>query len=189
MEISENNQNNVILQFVDTDVVRAFGILSSSDKDDADKAAACTVADVFGAGLPFKAIVEASGSVHNDAEQKLIASFHSNLKLLVEKTWVEKSDEALKQQVLYRLERICGKLADGEYADCYTDFIAVLSDVVYLLFGVQAKKEDFAEYALRIDPEFGIFWWYVRSLPQTPSWPAEKCRIVMLLGMYFLANY
>mgnify|MGYP003299884272 CR=1 FL=1 len=81
------------------------------------------------------------------------------------------------------------KLSAGDYASCYKDFISVLVDVVYLMFGSQAKKEDFAEYALRIDPEFGIFWWYLHSLPKERAWGNEKCRIVILLGMYFLANY
>ena len=61
--------------------------------------------------------------------------------------------------------------------------------MVYLMFGSQAKSKDFAEYALRIDPEFGIFWWYVSSIPKDAEWESEKNRVVILLGMYFLANY
>ena len=57
------------------------------------------------------------------------------------------------------------------------------------MFGAQAKNEDFPAYAFRIDPEFGVFWWYIQSLPHEVSWPEEKCRVVLLLGMYFLANY
>ena len=69
------------------------------------------------------------------------------------------------------------------------DFISILSDVVYLMFGTQAKTPDFAEYALRIDPDFGIFWWYVQSLPKNNVWGNEKTRVVIMLGMFFLANY
>jgi hypothetical protein len=70
----------------------------------------------------------------------------------------------------------------------------VLNDTVYLLFGPQSKNPDFSEYALRIDPEFGIFWQYIRILTahrkgsDSPDQGA-KCRILLLLGMFFLENY
>ena len=57
------------------------------------------------------------------------------------------------------------------------------------MFGAQTKSDDFAEYALRIDPEFGVFWLYIKNLPESCDWTDKKFRIVMLLGMYFLANY
>ena len=57
------------------------------------------------------------------------------------------------------------------------------------MFGTQSKSKDFDEYALRIDPEFGIFWWYIKSLPQDADWTEEKTRTALLLAMYFLANY
>ena len=57
------------------------------------------------------------------------------------------------------------------------------------MFGAQAKKDDFLEYALRIDPGFGIFWWYISNLPPKSEWSEEKSRLAILLGMYFLANY
>ena len=50
------------------------------------------------------------------------------------------------------------------------------------------KLEDIIIY-LRIDPEFGIFWWYMKNLPRTADWSEFKMRAVTLLGMYFLANY
>jgi hypothetical protein len=57
------------------------------------------------------------------------------------------------------------------------------------MFGQQTDSEEFTEYTLRIDPEFGIFWWYISNLPDSINWSEEKCKIAMLLGMYFLANY
>jgi hypothetical protein len=57
------------------------------------------------------------------------------------------------------------------------------------MFGSTAKTPDFEEYALRIDPEFGIFWWYVKSLPESNDWSNEKNKAVMLIAMFFLANY
>jgi hypothetical protein len=70
----------------------------------------------------------------------------------------------------------------------------IIRDTVYLMFGLQAKKDDFSEYAMRIDPDFGIFWQYVETLaekdrPLKEKKACEVCRIMLLLGMVFLANY
>ena len=68
-------------------------------------------------------------------------------------------------------------------------FLDIIDKSVYLMFGQQTKSDDFGEYSLRIDPEFGIFWWFIQCLPKQPEWSNEKCRNAVLLGMYFLANY
>ncbi|MBO4731915.1 MAG: hypothetical protein J5597_03820 [Spirochaetaceae bacterium] len=57
------------------------------------------------------------------------------------------------------------------------------------MFGIQTKKDGFLEYAMRIDPEFGIFWWYICSLPADAPDNEEKTRLFLILGMTFLANY
>jgi hypothetical protein len=70
----------------------------------------------------------------------------------------------------------------------------VLKDTVYLMFGPQAQQEDFGEYAMRIDPDFGVFWRYIKALSTHTQaarelWTGEECRVLILLGMFFLANY
>jgi hypothetical protein len=142
----------------------------------------------------FKEVLGKENPDRTMKEQKLRMGFQNNLNLLIEKTWIEKSDEALKEQVLYRLKLYCARLADKRYLESQHDFMEVLNDTVYLLFGAQSKKPDFAEYAMRIDPEFGIFWQYIRVLSthtKTPglSEQSEKCRVLLLLGMFFLENY
>ena len=57
------------------------------------------------------------------------------------------------------------------------------------MFGQSTESDDFVEYSLRIDPEFGIFWWYISNLPPKANWTEEKCRVATLIGMYFLSNY
>ena len=47
------------------------------------------------------------------------------------KTWVEKSDEALKEQVLERLNRCCEDVKAIDYVKSYESFNTVLHDVVY----------------------------------------------------------
>ena len=164
----------LIEEFIDNETIGA--VEKFADTTDNAAASVNKIAAMFGY----------SGDFASQDEQKLILSFKKNLKLLIEKTWVEKSDVALKEQILFKLETLC---SESEWTKSYVDFLLILNDAVYLMFGQQTKSEDFGEYSLRIDPEFGIFWAYVKSLPQPTDWPVEKCRNAVLLGMYFLANY
>lgn len=170
-----NKVEDLIKEFIDADTVNAvkkFTTSKENNESDVEK-----IASMFGF----------SGSFSNSDEKKVVESFNKNLKLLIEKTWVEKSDIALKEQILFQLEELCKDTSD--WAKTYKDFLRILNDAVYLMFGQQTKSDDFAEYSLRIDPEFGIFWWYIKSLPETEDWSVEKFRNAVLLGMYFLANY
>ena len=124
-----------------------------------------------------------------DFEGKLISSFQKNLSLLVQKTWIEKSDAELKEHVLYQLNEYSAAVSKGQWNKSYAELLQIVGDVVYLMFGNQSKTNDFEEYSLRIDPEFGIFWLYIKSLPPKQDWTQEKSRVAMLLGMFFLANY
>ena len=93
----------------------------------------------------------------------------------------------MKEQVLYRLDEVCKALHDEGYCS-YKEFVSLLHDGVYLMFGPQTRNPDFLEYALRIDPGFGTFWWCLHNLPNEEPSP-EKTRIFIFLGMVFLANY
>lgn len=165
---------SLIEEFVDTKTVNA--VLSFAQSDDNSTETINSIAAMFGY----------SGSFESEDEHKLLQSFKNNLKLLIEKTWVEKSDIALKEQILFQLEKFCN---ESDWTKNFSEFLTILNEAVYLMFGQQTKSGDFGEYSLRIDPGFGIFWWYVKSLPATAEWPVEKCRNAVLLGMYFLANY
>jgi len=128
-----------------------------------------------------------SGLVRGSEEERLLTSFKHNLTLLIQKTWVEKSDIALKEQILYQLETFYS--ASDDWRTIYTVFLDIISNAVYLMFGQQTKSDDFTEYSLRIDPEFGIFWNYIQNLPADADWNKDKYRDAVLLGMFFLANY
>lgn len=178
-------QNILIEEFVDKKTLSALDNLLAAADESAIVKNAVLLADFFGLGEEFKKIADNK----SDEEAKLITSFDKNLVLLIQKTWVEKSDEALKAQVLYNLEEFHKMLGKKKYRNSYVQFFSIVEDVVYLMFGTQSKSKDFDEYALRIDPEFGIFWWYIKSLPQDADWTEEKTRTALLLAMYFLANY
>ena len=174
---------DLISEFVEPKVIEAVPeFINATDVAEINRLAT-VISGLFNAQDVFAEVLEGTD------DSKLIASFKKNLTLLIQKTWVEKTDEAVKEQVLYNLEQFCAYAEDGKYADEYARFSQILSDVVYLMFGPQSKEPEFESYALRIDPEFGIFWWYVSSIPKDAEWESEKNRVVILLGMYFLANY
>ncbi len=189
MQILQDKNTEILSQIVDQKILNAMGSFISDEDTSSVSSAALVIAGVFGNERDFSLLLNNDLSVKSDAEKRLISSFHNNLHLLVQKTWVEKSDEALKEQVLERLNRCCEDVKAIDYVKSYESFNTVLHDVVYLMFGSQARKDDFSEYALRIDPGFGIFWWYLQNLPQTCEWESEKIRLALLLGMFFLANY
>jgi len=173
-------QDEFITEFLDADTVSALPIfISQKDNynDSADK-----IACAFGAASGFSAI-----SNDNDATKKLLTSFKNNLTLLIQKTWVEKSDIALKDSLLIELDKLLSD--DQTWLGKYSLFLEIINQAVFLMFGQSTDSPDFAEYSIRIDPEFGIFWWYISSLPASIDWSEEKCKLAMLIGMYFLANY
>lgn len=175
---------DLINDFVDAGVINALDTMLSSDDVKMVRENAIKVADAFLAGDEWS-----RHSEQKEYEQHLITGFHKNTALLVQKTWVEKDDFSLKEQVLYKLNRFCDAIKNDNWTSLYPAFREIISDVVYLMFGSQSKSKDFSEYALRIDPEFGIFWWYYENLPETVTWASEKCYYVLLVGMFFLANY
>lgn len=171
-------QDEFISEFLDTDTVTALSDFISNSQNYGKSVD--LIAAAFGYTKDFDKMEETDIS-------KLVVSFKHNLTLLIQKTWVEKSDIAIKDQLLYQLEQL---LKDGSsWSENYGLFRQIINQAVFLMFGQPTDSEDFAMYTLRIDPEFGIFWWYISSLPPKIEWPEEKCRIAMMLGMYFLANY
>lgn len=162
--------------------------LDSSDIHDLSKAS-LLLAAAFGDDGEFKALVEPSSSARDEAEQVLITRFKKNLKLLVQKTWVEKNDETLKEEILFRITSLSENLANLKYQASLEEFLPILQDVVILLFGNLAKQDSFIEYAVRIDPDFGFFWYYIHNLTSFSHWSEEKCRLAVLLGICFLSNF
>ncbi len=188
MEALAPEKLELLKQFIEPDTLDAVSQLASGCGYEQALKAASFVARDFGDAALYEAIV-GHGADDVSTEQHFITSFHNNLNLLIEKTWVEKTDEALKSQVQYRLAQVYSQLQRGDYVHSYTELLTVLYDSVFLMFGVDARSPEFLEYALRIDPQFGIFWWFLYSMPEQPSWEEKNFRIVMLLFMLFIANY
>lgn len=177
-----SNIDKLVDSFIEKDVLEAGHlILKESDIKKVSNSASA-IANAFGVDSSILKLDKSS-------DEKLISSFINNLTLLIQKTWIEKADTELKEQVLYQLDQFRSLIKLESWDKVYTPFLRIIYDAVYLMFGAQTKKEDFLEYAFRVDPEFGTFWWYIQMLPLETDWSDEKCRIIVWLGMYFLANY
>jgi len=154
---------------------------------------ALLIARAFHGGGSFEQVFTGTEPITRHYQINLIRSFEKNVRLLVDKMWVEKADEDVKEDVLYRLSCFCESMQQAEspvdYAGLLPECLSVLHDVVLLLFGRQIDSGNFLEYAIRIDPDFGLFWYYLECLTTQPTFSAEKARLAIFLGIYFLANF
>jgi len=123
----------------------------------------------------------------------LLNRFQNNLDLLIQKTWVEKADEGRKEKLLDKIPPFIALIEDGCNYEALKEFGAILQELAYLFFGAQSQKDDFAEYAMRIDPQMGLFWWYGGQINIERSWirNGDKAMIydMLLLGICYLTNF
>ncbi|HSV56509.1 MAG TPA: hypothetical protein VLH39_05305 [Magnetospirillaceae bacterium] len=123
--------------------------------------------------------------------ERLLHAFRENVELLIRKTWVEKQDARRKDKVHEDLEVFVQEFQSGLVRKAFPHFVDLSQDIARLLFGAQAQAPDFLEYAFRIDPKLGIFYWYVGELgKQTFSDGGEELwTLELLLGIYALATF
>lgn len=189
METSIFNNDSSMPVAVKKAVTESLPFFIGIGSDSQLASTAIQLADAFGDQGSFASTMSPKSSERDEAEKKLVLSFQKNLELLVQKTWVEKADESMKEEMLFRINTLCANLSRFDYHTALSEFLPVLHDVVYLLFGNLARNEFFLEYAVRIDPDFGFFWYYINSLPPHKDWSEAKCRAAVLLGIFFLANF
>ncbi|MGP1454857.1 MAG: hypothetical protein ACTTJ7_03730 [Treponema sp.] len=166
--------------------------LSSSDTT-VFRTHALAIAEVFSAEGSFEKLFTGSSSAITAYQQSLIHSFEKNVRLLVTKTWVDKSGEYLKEDILNRISAFCRSMqasgSDINYPTLLLECIGVLRDIILLLFGEQINQNMFLDYAIRIAPDFGLFWYYIECIGENTNLSAEKARLAIFLGIYFLAHF
>ena len=148
---------------------------------------------ILGIGEDYRQLLDLymSGKTGGD----FLNRFQNNLDLLIQKTWVEKTDEARKNGLLDRIPPFISLIDEGDYAGALDDFGAILEGLAYLFFGNQSQKDDFAEYVLRIDPQMGLFWWYggqingARKAPWVKNVDKGVLYALLLLGICYLTNF
>ena len=122
--------------------------------------------------------------------------FQNNLDLLIQKTWVEKADEARKEKLQDNVPPFMVLIEQGNFQHAIEEFGIILVELAYLFFGAQSTKDDFTEYTFRIDAQMGLFWWYGGRLASLKGLYENKdagcsqvLRAVLLLGICYLTNF
>jgi hypothetical protein len=134
-------------------------------------------------------------------DQKLIRTFHllrvfrENVELLVHKTWANEADEKPTSLLFDDLQVFIEDYRQGKMSSSFRRFVSIARAVPSLLFGSAGRAPDFLEYAFRIDPKFGLFFWYVGELEQQLrhvseiSERDELFRLETLLGAFILSCF
>ncbi|MDR1972156.1 MAG: hypothetical protein LBQ46_09555 [Treponema sp.] len=158
------------------------------------KAAAKAFAGILGIEADYKRLLAVNKT--GEEMRHFLAHFQNNLDLLIQKTWIEKADEDRKAKLETRVPPFIREIEAGDFQKALRDFGVILEELAYLLFGAQSTREDFTEYALRIDIQMGLFWWYGGQLGcLAPSNQAGKAVdndmlwAVLLLGICYLTNF
>jgi hypothetical protein len=121
--------------------------------------------------------------------------FQNNLDLLIQKTWVEKSDEKRKEHLQDKIPVFMGLIDNGDFLKAIEEFASILEELAFLFFGIQSSKNDFTEYTFRIDAQMGLFWWYgarlymFKELGDKDSRDDKVLWAILLLGLCYLTNF
>jgi hypothetical protein len=158
-----------------------------------DPAAARAFAKILGIEADYGRLLSVN---KNSVEMgHFLAHFQNNLNLLIQKTWVEKADEDRKAKLETQVPPFVREIEAGNFQRALHDFGAILKELAYLFFGSQSTREDFIEYALRIDIQMGLFWWYGVQLSCLASSTGggtandESLWAVLLIGICYLTNF
>ena len=176
-----------------------------SEKKSPSLNAAAEFAGVLGIGNEHKRLlnlIKTSGQEMGD----FLEHFQNNLDLLIQKTWVEKSEESRKEKLQNEVPGFVDGIENKNFHQALDEFGAILDELAYLFFGSQSMGEDFTEYTFRIDAQMGLFWWYGSQIgclreamaadgvgeyaaAGDSSSAEESLWAVLLIGICFLTNF
>jgi hypothetical protein len=152
---------------------------------------AIAFANILGNSGEFYQYVTGSQGEQASHIEKLVLTFRQNVSLLVGKTWVDASNDEIKQKMITEVEAFIVLFESASYRKALTAFAHFVGRLAELVFGDIAREDDFLEYAFRIDPKLGLFYWYVGTLKgkaaESETIPLELLRLELLIGIYFLA--
>lgn len=171
---------------------KAFPLLIAADENRRAKYA-IQIADVLGNPGEFHQYVSGSAPDRLVRIDRLLRIFRENVELLIHKTWVEKAEEKPKDRLLNDLTTFEREFRDGTAVSiAFKRFVALANSLASLLFGHQSKAEDFLAYCFRIDPKFGLFFWYVGELEKQArdgNFPEDLFTVELLVGVYVLSSF
>ena len=159
-----------------------------------DLKAVMNFAKALGVGVEYQRLLALDKN--NRELQTFLEHFQNNLDLLIQKTWVEKADEARKEKLQDEIPSFMTLIKQGNFERAFEAFGAILEELAYLFFGTQSTKDDFSEYTFRIDGQIGLFWWYGGKLvllkglsEKNSSRDAQALWAVLLIGLCYLTNF
>jgi hypothetical protein len=170
---------------------KAFPLMVAADENRRAKHAV-QIADALGNSGEFHQYVSGSAADRLARIDRLLRIFRENVELLVHKTWVEKTEEKPKERLLEDLQTFEREFRDGAVPTAFKRFVALANSLASLLFGHQSKAEDFLAYCFRIDPKFGLFFWYIDELEKQAregSYPDDLFTAEILVGVYVLSSF
>jgi len=148
-------------------------------------------AKVLGIGTEYRRLMKVGRDT--DEMRKFLGHFQNNLDLLIQKTWVEKIEEARKEKLQDKVPPFMDLIMRGDFRQAIEEFGAILDELAYLLFGKQSTGDDFTEYTFRIDIEMGLFWWYGSQLASGLDDATVDCGeylwAMLLIGICYLTNF
>ncbi|MGP1438612.1 MAG: hypothetical protein ACTTKH_06025 [Treponema sp.] len=165
--------------------------LSNNDEKNLEKLAT-SIANSFGISKYFIDILKDD---NRNYEYVTVERFARNVKLLIEKTWVEQSNEFFKFQTVKRLEKLSSQLClaiknnENTYLKCFDEFCILLKEIVNLLFGKELAVESCLEYILRMEPNFGFFCYYIIQISTLKDKTEEHVRLAILIAIVFLSEF
>jgi hypothetical protein len=164
--------------------------------------AAENLAEIMGIGSDYKRLLNTRRS---DKElERFLGHFQNNLDLLIQKTWIDKTDESRREKLQDRIPGFIAEIEREDYRKALKEFSAILGELLHLLFGLQSNRDDFGEYAFRIDAQVGLLWWYGRQIGRfkplsNGASRTDKAAVndpckeglwaVLLLGICYLTNF
>jgi len=194
------NETLIIKNIFESDVVtRAIDVfiptfLKSSERQEVLNSAK-GIAEAFEISSCFDSILS---DENRGLERDVIQSFNKNVHLLIDKTWVEHTEELFKMETARSLDKMTDLLVSfliektekkEIYCPNFEAFCTISSDIVYLLFGKEAKLDSLVEYVMRMEPRFGLFCYYLSQIKQMKKLDEHKGRLAILLAIVFLAEF
>ena len=158
-----------------------------------DLKTAAGYAEMLGIGADYQRLLTLEKK--NKELRIYLEHFQNNLDLLIQKTWVEKADETRKEKLQDDIPPFMTLIEQGNFQQALEEFGAILVELAYLFFGTQSTKDDFTEYTFRIDPQFGLFWWYGAQLGRLKktyinAMPGDDTLwAILLIGLCYLTNF
>ena len=191
MTILESVIDDRIITDTEKATFKALSLLVGADDAHRDRLAV-QLADILGNPGEFQHYLSGSAPDRLARIERLLVVFQENTELLVHKTWVENSEEKPKARLLEDLGAFEREFRDGAVAPAFKRFVALANSLASLLFGHQSRAEDFITYCFRIDPKFGLFFWYVSELEKQAReghYPDRLFTVETLIGIYVLSSF